>query len=166
VSGPAALARRMRALRPYVGRLVQDLDGLRRDGLALLLLFAPDAPAVPARFDVPGLRVATLPGERDLYRITGLPPGPGPDEVVFGLVGGVFVVASDERRAREIAGAPDAAAPGPGGGAVASADLSTVRRIVEESTPLPLDTAFAERAEVGVSATRAALDVTLHLQLR
>ena len=47
---------------------------------------------------------------------------PGGEAVVFGVVGEVLVVASDVRRARELAGAEPVAVPGASGSVVAGAD--------------------------------------------
>jgi hypothetical protein len=131
VRSPARMRALLPRLVPRLPRLVQDLDGLRGTGRALLLLFAPDAP-VATTAAAGGIRVkpARAPGAQ-LYRVTGL-TGEGPHEIVLGMIGDVFVVASDEQRARAIATArvsPPAA--GSRGAAVAAADFSQI-----ESGPL------------------------------
>ena len=112
VSDPRGLAKVMRRLAPDLGRLIQDLQGLQSQGLAALFLVAPDAPIRPGVLPVGQIEVETVPGEPDFYRIAGLSggvpfgvPTPVPDEVVFGLVGNQFTVASSVEAARKIAGA-------------------------------------------------------------
>ena len=88
--------------------------------MALLFLFAPDAPAAAPMSDVKVDPPSTPDG---FYRISGL-TGDGPSELFFGLVGDLFVVASDEQRAREIAEADTVAAEGAQGAGVLRADLT------------------------------------------
>jgi Protein of unknown function (DUF3352) len=99
VRDPERLAEHLDELAPHLPTLVEHLQPLRSEGMALLFLFAPDAPS-----PIPLAQVqVTPPSEPDrLYRISGL-TGDGPEELHFGLVGDVFVVASDEERARAIA---------------------------------------------------------------
>jgi hypothetical protein len=126
VRSPARMRALLPRLVPRLPQLVQDLDGLHGTGRALLLLFAPDAPVATTAASG-GVRVqpAPAPGSQ-LYRVSGL-KGEGPHEIVLGLVGDVFVVASDEQRARAIATAPvEPAPPGSRGAAVAAADFSRV----------------------------------------
>lgn len=125
VSDPERLAGTLREIAPDLGRLVEDLQGLRSTGLAALLLLAPDAPAATSVLDSATIRVEPL--GRDLYRMSGL-VGPGPDEIVFGLVDDVFVVAEDEASAEEIATAPTEEFDGPGGTAVAQATGEPLER--------------------------------------
>ena len=54
--------------------------------------------------------------------------GDGPAELHLGLIGDVFVVASDERRAREIATADTEPAEGAQGAGVLRADLAKISR--------------------------------------
>lgn len=126
VRSPARMRALLPQLAPRLPQLVQDLDGLRGTGRALLLLFAPDAPvATTAAAGGVRLTPARAPGAQ-LYRVSGL-TGEGPHEIFLGLVGHVFVVASDEQRARAIATArvlPPVA--GSRGAAVAAADFSQV----------------------------------------
>jgi len=61
--------------------------------------------------------------EDGFYRVSGL-TGEGPSELYFNVVGDVFVVASDERRAREIAEADTVAVDGARGAGVARVDLT------------------------------------------
>jgi hypothetical protein len=118
VSDPGRLAATMEKIAPDLGRLVEDLQALRSSGLGILLLLAPDAPAATSVLDSANVRVRPL-GD-DLYRMSGL-EGPGPDQIVFGLVDGAFVVAEDEQAAAEIAAAPTEEFDGPPGAAVARA---------------------------------------------
>lgn len=112
VRDPERMARLLPRLAPRLGRLVQDLDPLRKQGLTLLLLLAPDAPVATNRLDAVRVRVTRLRGDGQLYRLSNLRPGSElrggaaaelPDKIVFGLVDGTFVVASDAHAARKIA---------------------------------------------------------------
>jgi CheY-like chemotaxis protein len=118
VRDPERLAATMEKIAPDLGRLVEDLQGLQSSGLGVLLLLAPDAPAATSVLG--SANVSVRPLRDDLYRMSGL-VGPGPDEIVFGLVGDVFVVAEDEEAAEEIANAPAEAFDGPPGPAVVQA---------------------------------------------
>jgi hypothetical protein len=102
VSEPERLRGHLRELAPVLPELIQDLNGLRSQGLALLLLFAPDAPALPGTLTQVQVEEPSSPG--GLYHVTGL-TGDGPAELWFGLDGDLFVVASSEQRAHEIADA-------------------------------------------------------------
>ena len=100
VNDPDRMRELLPRLRPYLPAILNGLDGLGTGGLTALLLLAPDAPLVPGavlgQIDVNPL------GDDDreqLFEVTG-PPGPGPDRMVFGLVGDAFVVATDEEMAR------------------------------------------------------------------
>jgi hypothetical protein len=115
VGDPERLADTMKKIAPDLGRLVEDLQGLQSTGLGALLLLAPDAPAATSVLGSANVTVEPL-GD-DLYGMSGL-VGPGPDEIVFGLVDGVFVVAEDEDAADEIVAAPAEAFEGPAGAAV------------------------------------------------
>ena len=128
VSDPARLAATISKIYPDLGRLVEDLQGLESAGMALLLLFAPDAPAATSVLGSANVKVAPL-GD-DLYRMTGL-EGPGPDQIVFGLIDDVFVVAEDEAAAREIATAPAESFDGPAGPAVAEAGADAIAALDE-----------------------------------
>ena len=118
VRDPQRLAATMEKIAPDLGRLVEDLQGLQSTGLGALLLLAPDAPAATSVLGSANVRVESL-GD-DLYRMSGL-VGPGPDEIVFGLVDDVFVVAEDEQAAQEIATEPAEPFDGPPGAAVVRA---------------------------------------------
>jgi Protein of unknown function (DUF3352) len=113
VADAERMSRTLRRLYPNLGKLVQDLDSLRTEGLSILLLLAPDAPVSTSVLGDSPVKVRPVRGERDLYRISNLPqPDPSagvppeanfPPDIWFGLIDGVFVVASTEERAREIA---------------------------------------------------------------
>ncbi|MGH2837203.1 MAG: hypothetical protein ACRDJY_02505 [Thermoleophilaceae bacterium] len=118
VRDPERLAETMEKIAPDLGRLVEDLQGLQSTGLGALLLLAPDAPAATSVLGSANVRVTSL--GNDLYQMSGL-VGPGPDQIVFGLVGDVFVVAEDEEAAREIATEPAVPFDGPPGSAVVRA---------------------------------------------
>jgi hypothetical protein len=120
VRDPEALRAVLPRIAPHLPALVEALQGLQSEGMALLFLFAPDAPAAAPMSDVKVDPPAT---EDGFYRISGL-TGDGPSELFFGLVGDLFVVASDEQRAREIAEADTVAAEGAQGAGVLRADLT------------------------------------------
>lgn len=111
---------RMRALlprlTPELPKILTALQSLQSEGLAALLLIAPDAPLTPSFGDL--LAAVTLQplgdpeggrGEERLYELRGLQdPGSrlalvGPDRVVFGMIGDDFVVGSGEEQVRDIA---------------------------------------------------------------
>ena len=108
VADPDRMRTVLRRLAPDIGRLVQDLQGLQGRGLIPLFLLAPDAPIAPGVLGASDIDVSRIPGERDLYLISALiqprmrTTTPLPREIVFGMLDDVFVVASDEQRAREI----------------------------------------------------------------
>ncbi len=110
---------RMRALlprlTPELPKILSALQALEGEGLAALLLIAPDAPLTPSFGGLLGA-VQLSPLEDDdaekteqLYQLRGLrDPNSriavaGPDRVVFGMIGDDFVVGSDRERVREIA---------------------------------------------------------------
>jgi hypothetical protein len=113
VADPERMSETLERLYPNLGKIVQDLDSLRTAGLSILLLLAPDAPVAPSVLGDSSVSVEAVEGEKDLYRISNLPqPDPSvgvppeanfPEEIWFGLIDGVFVVASSEQRARDIA---------------------------------------------------------------
>lgn len=130
VRDPEALREVLPRIAPHMPALVEGLQGLESEGMALLFLFAPDAPAAAP---MNGVKVDPPATEDGLYRISGL-TGQGPSELYLGLVGDVFVVASDEQRAREIAAADTVSADGAKGAGVLRADL---RRLGEAAAVLP-----------------------------
>ena len=129
VRDPKRMERTLRKVAPDVPRLAQDLDPLRAEGLALLLLFAPDAPVGTSVLGESEVTIERMNGERALYRMGNLDRDPGgggrtgvgPDEIVFGLIGEVFVVGSDEQRARAAATHRTAPVPGARGASVVHA---------------------------------------------
>jgi hypothetical protein len=125
VSDPEALKAVLPRIAPHLPALVEGLQGLESEGMALLFLFAPDAPAAAP---MQGVKVEKPATEDGLYRISGL-TGDGPSELYLGLVGDVFVVASDEQRAREIAEADTAPARGAKGAGVLRADLRRLGQV-------------------------------------
>jgi hypothetical protein len=127
---------RMRALLPKLAPrlpgILGGLQGLGSSGLVALLLFAPDAPLVPGALPLlqDGIGVRPVPGEADLYEITGLDDARrGPrfavPSVVFGMIGDRFVVATDAQRAREVAEMDVSEVEDAQGAAVARADLGS-----------------------------------------
>lgn len=141
VSDPEGLAKVMRQLAPDLGRLIQDLQGLQSEGLAALFLIAPDAPIRPGILPEGRIEVETVPGKRDFYRISGLAAGvpfgvptPVPDEVVFGLVGDQFVVASSIEAGKKIAAAKATAVKNVSGASVLEAELSDLGAVSDDLT--------------------------------
>lgn len=132
VRDPAALEAVLPKLAPHLPALVEGLQGLQSEGMALLFLFAPDAPAAaPMR----GVQVDPPATEDGFYRISGL-TGDGPAELYLGLVGDVFVVASDEQRAREIATADTKAAAGAQGAGVLRANVDQTGTVLGNILPI------------------------------
>jgi hypothetical protein len=143
------MAALLKRLAPRLPRLVADLQALGSKGLSTLFLFAPDAPVATREFSAGGITLRTL---RDgLYSIEGLGP-PSPPRVVFGLLGGVFVVASDEAGAREMAAAPVTAPPvGLSGASVMRGELADL------PVPLQLDDSVHGEATGSLDATPSRL---------
>jgi hypothetical protein len=143
VADPKRLSETLRRIYPNLGKIVQDLDSLRTAGLSILLLLAPDAPVSPSVLGDSPVKVEPVEGEKDLYRISNLPqPDPSagvppeanfPEEIWFGLIDGVFVVASSEQRARDIAQRnPADKVDDATGASVTRADLSPHRRRIAD----------------------------------
>jgi hypothetical protein len=107
---------RMRELLPELAtrlpRILRAMRGLSGEGLLGLLMLAPDAPLSPGALLLQA-GVAPLSGGASgehLYEVTGLRENdageevfPGPDRVVFGMIGDDFVVGSDREAARDAA---------------------------------------------------------------
>jgi hypothetical protein len=109
---PEAMRAQLDTLAPALPGILEGLQGLGSTGLTGLLFVAPDAPLTPSAFGLLAqVGVTPIPGGADeqLYEVDGLDPDnsePGPDRVVYGLVGDAFVVASSEALAREVATLP------------------------------------------------------------
>jgi hypothetical protein len=114
---PERMRELLRALAPAMPGILEGLQGLGSTGLAGLLFVAPDAPLTPGSLALLAqVGVTPVPGGDDeqLYEVEGLDPQgfqPGPDRVVYGLIGDAFVVASSEALAREVAALPTEPAP-------------------------------------------------------
>jgi hypothetical protein len=123
---PAAMAALLPRIAPHLPGILDGLQGLGSTGLSGLLFVAPDAPLTPSAFGLlAAIRVMPLPGSDQLYEISGLDRRgvrPGPDRVVFGIVGEAFVVASSQELAREAARMPTEPAPDAGTPLRADAD--------------------------------------------
>jgi len=106
---PEAMRALLGRIAPALPGVLEGLQGLGSAGLAGLLFVAPDAPLTPGAFGLlAAVDVARLAGRdsEQLYEVRGLDPHgarPGPDQVVYGLVGDAFVVASSAELAREVA---------------------------------------------------------------
>jgi hypothetical protein len=160
VRDPDRLREQLRVLAPRLPELVQGLEGLRSQGLAFLLLLAPDAVASTQPLD--DVQVELPDGPNDLYHVSGL-TGDGPSDVYFGLVGDVFVIASQEERARAIAEEPTEPVDGAHGAAVVRFDLREGGRDLLERFGLGFDT----QVEIGevVSSLEASTE-RLHATVR
>ena len=157
VRDPDALREVLPKIAPHLPPLIEGLQGLQSEGMGLLFLFAPDAPAAAPMSDVKVEPPATADG---FYRVSGL-TGAGPSELYFGLVDDVFVVASDEQRAREIATADTRAVDEAKGAGVLRADLTG---LAEEAFRLPFPLAGKELVaslEASTKELRARLRVEL-----
>ena len=162
VRDPRRLARTIRRLAPDLGRVLEDLEALESEGLALLLLFAPDAPISHGVLGRSGVKVERLRGQRDFYRLKGLRRGP--PRVYFGLHRGVFVVGSSERRAKEMATAPARQPAGVEGTSVMLADLGSMREAITNEAGL--DLGRLGRMLGTLSATPARVRGSLTVELR
>ena len=157
VRDPEALREVLPRIAPHLPALVEGLQGLESEGMALLFLFAPDAPAAAP---MSGVKVDPPETEDGFYRISGL-TGEGPSELYLGLVGDVFVVASDEQRAREIADADTIAAEGAQGAGVLRADLTRLQEAAN-ALPFPIDgKELVASLEASTSELRARVRVRL-----
>lgn len=122
VRDPARMRALLPRLTPELPKILTSLQALDNEGLAGLLLVAPDAPLTPSFGKLLGA-VSLHPlksggGEREqLYELRGLrDPSSrvaytGPDRVVFGMIGDRFVVASNRERAEAVAKVRTEAAP-------------------------------------------------------
>jgi hypothetical protein len=114
---PAAMRALLARIAPDLPGILEGLQGLGSTGLTGLLFVAPDAPLTPAAFGLlAAVRVSRLAGgpDEELYEVRGLDTRgaqPGPDRVVYGLIGEAFVVASSAELAREVAGMSTEPAP-------------------------------------------------------
>jgi hypothetical protein len=157
---------RMRELLPRLAPRLPDvlcgLQSLGNRGLIALLLIAPDAPLVPGTLPLlsDGIDVRRIPGG-DLYELTGLDEGSKQfrvPRVVFGMIGDRFVVATDERRARDAAEMEVSDVEDAHGGAVARTDFSTW-----DSDPLGLETVPLGEAVGELEASREGIDARLRV---
>jgi hypothetical protein len=157
VRDPDALRAVLPRIAPHLPALVEGLQGLQSEGMALLFLFAPDAPAAAP---MSGVKVDSPSTPDGFYRISGL-TGEGPSQLFFGLVGDLFVVASDEQRAREIAEADTVAAEGAQGAGVLRADLARLGEAAN-ALPFPIDgRELVASLEASTSELRARVRVRL-----
>ena len=114
---PAAMRELLAKIAPGLPGILEGLQGLGSFGLTGLLFVAPDAPLTPAAFGLlAAVSVNRLAGDasEELYEVSGLDSGdrrPGPDSVVYGMIGDAFVVASTHELAREVAAMPAEPAP-------------------------------------------------------
>jgi hypothetical protein len=163
VRDPERLREQLRVLAPRLPELVQGLEGLRSQGLAFLLLLAPDAVASTQPLD--DVQVEPPDGPNDLYHVSGL-TGDGPSDVYFGLVGDVFVIASEEERARAIAEEPTEPVDGAHGAAVVRFDLRQGGLDLLERFGLGFDTEVEIGEVVGsLEASTERLHATLRVEL-
>jgi hypothetical protein len=119
VRDPEALKALLPRLAPHLPKLVVGLQGLQSQGELFLFLLAPDILALQ------GSEI-TVTRAGDLWRVTGL-TGEGPDQLYFGVLGDVFVVASDPGLAHRVATEPTVTVDGARGAGVLRVDLSGQR---------------------------------------
>jgi hypothetical protein len=126
VRDPERMRRLLPELAPRLPRILRALRGLGDEGLLGLLLLAPDAPLSPGAHLLQAAvePVGGGPPDEQLYEVSGLRETeageeafPGPDRVVFGMIGDDFVVGSDSQAARDAANL----ATGPAGERAAAA---------------------------------------------
>jgi hypothetical protein len=161
VSDPAALRSVLPKLAPHLPELITGLQGLQSQGMALLFLFAPDAPLLAGGGELHDV-VVHPPDTRDgLYQVTGL-TGDGPSEMWFGVIGDVFVVASDEQRARGIADADTEPVKDARGASVLRADL---RSLLAELGGAGFLGGNARELRVSVEASEKRLHVRVRLDV-
>ena len=150
---PAAMRALLPRLAPDLPGIVEGLQGLGSSGLSGLLFVAPDAPLMPGAFGLlAGVRIARLSGARRAVRDPRPRPArtqPGPDRVVYGIVGDAFVVASSRALAREVARMPTDAAPK--AGTRLRVDVAQVLRTTEPENSRELR-ALASAIELSASA--------------
>ena len=158
VRDPDRLRTLMERLAPRLPQLLLDLQALDTEGLVALFLVAPDAPIATRTFRKGGIEVTDL--GTGLYEVRGLEP-PAPTELVFGLIGDVFVVAADEAAARAIARAPAKPVDGLRGASVGRGDLDPFDDLVSR---LGLPT-IAGEATGSVQITRSRLTAQASVEL-
>lgn len=161
VRDPAGLARLMKRLAPRLPQLILDLQALDTEGLVALFMLAPDAPVATRTFRRGGIEVVDL--GTGLYEVRGLEP-PAPRELVFGLIGDVFVVASNEGLAREIARAPARPVEGLSGASVARGDLGPFGQLLQRFG-LP-DAGGEASGAVQITRSRLVARATVELEPR
>jgi hypothetical protein len=164
VKDPQLLAATIRRLAPDLGRLVEDLQRLDSASLGLLLLLAPDAPAMPGVLGKSHVTVRHLRGQPDFYRVSSSGPARGLNDFYFGLEGGVFVIGSSERRAKAMAHAPAQAPTDLRGGSVTDTDLVPLRRTIKRT--LGFDLGALGRMAGSLNANRERLRGSLSIELR
>jgi hypothetical protein len=161
VRDPEALAKVLPRIAPHLPALVEGLQGLQSEGMAALFLFAPDAPAAAPMNKV---RVDPPATEGGLYRISGL-TGAGPRELYFGLVDDLFIVASDERRAREMVEADTEPARGAKGAGVIRADLSRLGEDLDDLGTLFFFPLTGEELVASLEASTEELRARVRIEL-
>jgi hypothetical protein len=172
VADPAAMRELLPRLAPRLPQLAKSLDSLGTEGLLALLFIAPDAPVATTPS---GAETATPLGggpeseeEELLYVIKG-PRNPRltpivnlPKQVVLGMIGDVFVVASDRRRAREMAAAEPEPVEGLSGASVLRAEeLGEVPSQIAFAVGLPVDGVRGAEASVEASTNSVRAELSL-----
>ena len=147
-------------LAPALPGILEALQGLGTTGLTSLLFVAPDAPLTPAAFGIlAAVRISRLAGGGDeqLYEVTGLDERgfqPGPNRVVYGLIGDDFVVASSAELAREVAAM--STEPAPEASTRLRVDVPTLVEYIRAGIGVDEDARIAnavlQRAEASASA--------------
>jgi hypothetical protein len=112
-----------------------------------LATLAPVLPDMAAALGVPGVGIATPQAGESFYALA----RPNGKMVVFGLVGGSVVAASEPRRAAGLASEPTSTAPGPQASAVVTLDA---RQLAGKLLARRLKGPAAIAAPLAVSALR------------
>jgi hypothetical protein len=120
VRDPERMRELLPELAPRLPRILRAMRGLSGEGMLGLLMLAPDAPLAPGVLPLQlGVQQLGAGGSGELlYEVTGLRESdtgeevfPGPDRVVFGMIGENFVVGSDRQAARDAAALETEPAP-------------------------------------------------------
>ena len=147
---------------PQMPSILEALQGLGSTGLTGLLFVAPDAPLTPAAFGLlAAIQVSRLQGgaTEELYEVTGLDERglrPGPDRVVYGLIGDWFVVATSAELAREVAGMPTE--PAPEAGTRLQVDVARLLEQVGDQDGVDEDVRIVQALIAGAAASASARD--------
>jgi len=174
----AAMRKLLPTIAPRLPDILNGLNGLGGTALAGLLLVAPDAPLVPAAAAILGaVQVKPLTGQGSggqaakpddelLYSVSGVDATEsvtGSSDVVYGVIGDVFVVASTRELARRVAKIPTQSTPAAG-----TRLRFDVERLLTEARVSPEDgrlvRSLVKGGDIEASAVRG--DIVAHAEVR